>query len=73
MGNMFCNPKISAGTMNDSEGSASSADEQSNDFIQGFTTSLGNESSGLSPSELIPKAWFEVKGYDMPDGWASLH
>ena len=34
-------------------------------FIQGFTTSLGNKSSGLSPSEFISKAWFEAKGYDM--------
>ena len=73
MGNMFCNPKISAGTMNDSEGSASPADEQSKDFIQGFRTTLGNKSSGLSPSEFISKAWFEAKGYNMPDGWASLH
>ena len=40
MGNMFCSPKISASTMNDSEGSAFSADEQPKNFIQGFTTSL---------------------------------
>ena len=64
---MFCNPKISAGTMNESQGSAFSADEQTKDFIQGFTTSLGNKSS-----EFISKAWFEAKGY-MPDGWTSLH
>ena len=73
MGNMFCSPKTSASTMNDSEGSASSADEQPKDFIQGFTISLENKSSGLSPSEFISKAWFEAKGYDMPDGWTSLH
>ena len=60
MGNMFCNPKISAGTMNDSEDSASSANEQTKDFIQGFTTFLGNKSSGLSHSEFISKAWFEA-------------
>ena len=59
--------------MIDSEGSASSADEQPKDFIQGFTTFLGNKSPGLSPSEFISKAWFEAKGYDMPDGWTSLY
>ena len=59
--------------MYDSEGSAFSADEQSKDFIQGFTTSLGNIFSGLSPSEFIPKTWFEAESYDMPDGSASSH
>ena len=73
MGNMFCSPKISASAMNVSEGSASFADEQPKDFILGFTTSLGNKSSGLSPSEFISNAWFEAKGYDMPEGWTSLH
>ena len=67
MGNMFYNLKISAGTMNDSEGSASSADEQPKDFTQGFTTYLRNESSGLTLSEFISKAWFKAKDYDMPD------
>ena len=60
MGNMFCNAKISACTMYNSEGSASSADKQSKDFIKGFTTSLE-----INPSEFIPKAWFEAKGYDI--------
>ena len=70
---MFCNPKISAGTVNDSEGSASSADEQPKNYIQGFTAYLGNKYSGLSTSEFISKARFEAKEYDMPDRWASLH
>ena len=40
MGNMFCHAKISASTTCNSDGSASLADEQSKDFIQGFIASL---------------------------------
>ena len=63
MGNMFCHAKISASTMYNSDGSASLADEQSKGFYPGFYNIFENKSSVFNPSQFIPKAWFEAKGY----------
>ena len=61
MGNMFCHTKISASTMYNSDGSASLADEQSKDVIQGFITSLEISLMFLIPQSSFPKHGLKLR------------